>query len=67
MNSNLRYITVFQKKVKFSLMHMGDGEFRTSLDMFIKELTQPKMTVSIGGASIFETKIITVKPKSSLV
>ena len=48
-------------------MRMGDGEFRTSLDTFTKELTQPKMTVSIGGASIFETKIITVKPKSSHV
>jgi hypothetical protein len=35
--------------------------------MFTKELTLTKMAVSIGGASIFETKIIIARPKSSLL
>ena len=63
----LRYIAVFQRKVKFSLIHMVDGEFKTSLDTFIKELTLQKMGVCIGDVSIFETKITTVRPKYNLV
>jgi hypothetical protein len=55
--SILRYIAVFQKKVKYSLTHTAAGEFGTGLDMFTKELTLTKMAASIGDANIFETKI----------